>query len=149
MAKERKIPNYRKMYPNASEEVIAVLRQGERKLQYQEYDLKTERFVLDETKQVAFFIPSREDSLERLMDAEIQFVDPDTNVEEEVIRKLMVQKLRESLSLLTTEEYDLILALFFENKTEREYAENLGVYHNAIHKKKLRILQKLKIILEK
>jgi len=149
MAKERRIPNYRKMYPTASEEVIAVLRQGERKLQYQEYDLKTERFVLDETKQVAFFIPSREDSLERLMDAEIQFVDPDTNVEEEVIRKLMVQKLRESLSLLTTEEYELILALFFENKTEREYAENLGVYHNAIHKKKLRILQKLKIILEK
>lgn len=149
MAKERRIPNYRKMYPTASEEVIAVLRQGERKLQYQEYDLKTERFVLDETKQVAFFIPSREDSLERLMDAEIQFVDPDTNVEEEVIRKLMVQKLRVSLSLLTTEEYELILALFFENKTEREYAENLGVYHNAIHKKKLRILQKLKIILEK
>ena len=83
------------------------------------------------------------------MGAEIQFVDPDTNGEEEVTRKLMVQKLRESLSLLTTEEYDLILALFFENKTEREYAENLGVYHNAIHKKKLRILQKLKIILEK
>jgi len=149
MAKERRIPNYRKMYPTASEEVIAVLRQGERKLQYQEYDLKTERFVLDETKQVAFFIPSREDSLERLMGAEVQFVDPDTNVEEEAIRKLMVQKLRESLSLLTAEEYELILALFFENKTEREYAENLGVYHNAIHKKKLRILQKLKIILEK
>ena len=61
MAHERRIPNYRKMYPAASEEVIAVLRQSERRLQYLEYDLKVERFVLDETKQVAFFIPSRED----------------------------------------------------------------------------------------
>lgn len=56
MAFERRIPNYRKMYPTASEEVIAVLRQSERRLQYLEYDLKVERFVLDETKQVAFFI---------------------------------------------------------------------------------------------
>ena len=56
MAHERRIPNYRKMYPTASEEVIAVLRQSERRLQYLEYDLKVERFVLDETKQVAFFM---------------------------------------------------------------------------------------------
>ena len=56
MAHERRIPNYRKMYPTASEEVIAVLRQSERRLQYLEYDIKVERFVLDETKQVAFFI---------------------------------------------------------------------------------------------
>ena len=45
MAHERRIPNYRKMYPTASEEVIAVLRQSERRLQYLEYDLKVERFV--------------------------------------------------------------------------------------------------------
>ena len=149
MATERRIPNYRKMYPTASEEVIAVLRQSERKLQYQEYDLKVERFVLDEDKQKAFFIPSREDSLERLIEVEVQFEDEDTNVEEMAITTIMIQKLRESLSLLTTDEYELILALFFETKSEREYAENKGVYHNAIHKKKLRILQKLKKILEK
>ena len=41
MAHERRIPNYRKMYPAASEEVIAVLRQSERRLQYLEYDIKT------------------------------------------------------------------------------------------------------------
>lgn len=45
MAKPYKIPDFRKMYPEASEEVIAVLRTTERKMQYQEYDLK-ERGIL-------------------------------------------------------------------------------------------------------
>ena len=149
MATERRIPNYRKMYPTANEEVITILRQSERKLQYQEYDLKVERFVLDEEKKKVFFIPSREDSLERLIEAEVQFEDERTNVEEMVITAIMIQKLKESLSLLTADEYELILALYFENKSEREYAENKGVYHNAIHKKKLRILKKLKMFLGK
>lgn len=149
MATMKRIPNYRKMYPTASEEVIEVLRQGERRLRYLEYDIKVERFVLDETKQVAFFIPSREDSLERLIEAEEQFVDEEIDVEDEAINKVMVQKLKASLDLLTADEYDLILALFFENKSVREYAQSKGVYHNAIQKKKLRILQKLKIFLEK
>lgn len=149
MATERRIPNYRKMYPQASEEVITVLRQSERKLLYQEYDLKVERFVLDKEKKKVFFIPSREDSLERLIEAEVHFEDERANVEEMVITAIMIQKLKESLSLLTTDEYELILALFFENKSEREYAEYKGVYHNSIHKKKLRILKKLKMFLGK
>lgn len=36
MAKPYKIPDFKKMYPEASEEVIAVLRTTERKMQYQE-----------------------------------------------------------------------------------------------------------------
>lgn len=47
MAKPYKIPDFRKLYPEASEEVIAVLRATERKMQYQEYDLKTERTIID------------------------------------------------------------------------------------------------------
>ena len=39
MAKPYKIPDFRKMYPEASEAVISVLRTSERKMQYQEYDL--------------------------------------------------------------------------------------------------------------
>ena len=36
MAKPYKIPDFKKLYPEASEEVIAVLRPTERKMQYQE-----------------------------------------------------------------------------------------------------------------
>ena len=45
MAKPYRIPDFRKMYPEASEEVIAVLRTTERKMQYQEYDLKSEQKI--------------------------------------------------------------------------------------------------------
>ncbi len=41
MAKPFRIPDYRKMYPDANEDVINLLRTTERKMQYQEYDLKT------------------------------------------------------------------------------------------------------------
>ncbi|WP_312578910.1 sigma-70 family RNA polymerase sigma factor [Sedimentibacter sp.] len=149
MAKERRIPNYRKMYPEASEEVIALLRQGERKLLYHEYDLKVEKFIVDEEKQKVFFIQSKEDSLERLIEADVQFYDEDTNVEEIAIKAVMINKLLEGLKHLTKEEHELITALFYEGMTEREYAEIKGVYHNAIHKRKIRILKKLENFFKK
>lgn len=148
MSKERRIPNYRSMYPTASEEVISVLRKSERKLQYHEYDLKVERFVLDETKQVAFFIPSKEDSLERLIESDVQFVDEATNVEDIVIKSVMNEKLKEGLSLLGTDEFEMIRALFYEGQTEREYAKRTGIPQRTINDRKKRILSKLKKLLE-
>lgn len=147
MAGERRVPNYRKLYPAASEEVIAVLRQSERKMQYQEYDLKTEKFAVNKDKQKVFFIPSREDSLERLQEAEVQFRDENTNVEEAAIRAAMIKRLRESLKLLDAEEYELITALFYEGKSEREYAEQCGISRTTLQYRKYRILEKLKNIL--
>ena len=47
MAKAGRLPDFRKMYPEASEEIISVLKETERKMQYQEYDLKAEQAVLD------------------------------------------------------------------------------------------------------
>ena len=148
MATERRVPNYRKMYPTASEEVIAVLRQGERRLQYLEYDLKVERFVLDETKQVAFFIPSKEDSLERLIETDVQFIDDGTNVEETAIKAVMVEQLKGSLELLSVNEIEMINALFYQGFSEREYAKNTGVPQKTINDRKLRTLRKLKKLLE-
>ena len=148
MAHERRIPNYRKIYPAASEEVIAVLRQSDRRLQYLEYDLKVERFVLDETKQVAFFIPSREDSLERLMDADAQFVDEETDVEEIAINAVMIAKLKESMKLLSEDELEMIHALFYQGLTEREFAKNVGIPQKTINDRKARVLRKLKKLLE-
>lgn len=149
MATMKRIPNYRKMYPTASEEVIEVLRQGERRLRYLEYDIKVERFVLDETKQVAFFIPSREDSLERLIEAEEQFVDEETNVEDEAIKNVMIQNLRESIALLNASDVEMILALFYEGKSETEYATETGILQQTINYRKQVVLKKLKKLLEK
>ena len=55
MAKPGRLPDFRKMYPEASEEVIEVLRETERKMQYQEYDLKAEQAIIDqEAQQIRF-----------------------------------------------------------------------------------------------
>ena len=144
MAKPYKIPDFRKLYPEASEEVIAVLRMTERKMQYQEYNLKTE---IDQKTQTVRIIPSREDSYERLLEQEVQF-EGETQTEESVIRNMQLEQLYTALSLLSEDEQYLIRQLFFEERTERDLAEELKIYHNAVHKRKNRILKKLKNILE-
>ena len=147
MAKPYKIPDFRKIYPNASEEVIAVLRKTERQMQYQEYDIKAERTVIDHKTQTVLVIPSREDSYERLVELDEQF-EAENKTEETVIQKIVYEQLHHAISLLSEDEQYLIKQLFFEERTERELAEELNVYRNAIHKRKNRILSKLKNILK-
>lgn len=132
-----------------SEEVYQVYMQGDRKMRYFEKDLKTERTILDDDGTIQRVIPSREDSLERLMDDNArQFSDAGESVEDAVLRKLAEVELRRALETLTDEEYALIYALFYEGMTERAYAKKLGVSHVAVHKKKQHILKKLKEILK-
>ena len=149
MAKPGRLPDFRKMYPEASEEVIEVLRETERKMQYQEYDLKAEQTIIDQNAQQIKTIPSREDSYERLIELDIQFLDDGEKVEDQVIQKIQCEMLHKALSFLSEEEEKLIRLLFFEERTEREVAEAMGIYRNAVHKQKKRILHKLKNILKK
>ena len=149
MAKPYKIPDFKKLYPEASEEVIAVLRITERKMQYQEYDLKAEQTIVDQDNQTVEIVPSREDSYERLLDQDVQFGEESISTEDLAIRNIEVQQLHKALSLLSDDERYLVGQLYFEQRTERELAEELGIYHNAVHKRKQLILKKLKNILEK
>lgn len=77
------------------------------------------------------------------------FVDIETNVEEQVINKIIFEQLHNAFLLLSEEEKEVITAIFKNNLTERELAKKKGVYHNAIHKQKNRILEKLKKFLNK
>ena len=149
MEKPYRIPDFRKMYPEASEEVIAVLRTTERKMQYQEYDLKSEQTIIDQENQTVTIIPSREDSFERLVEQSVQFREETLSLDEWIIRRLEIEQLHKALNVLSDDERYLIIQLYFEERTEREVAEELGVYHNAVHKQKIRILAKLRKILEK
>lgn len=117
-------------------------------MQYQEYDLKVERTVVDAQGQTVRVIPSREDSYERLLEQNAQFQGNDETVEEQVFRNIQVKQLHEALSLLSDDDLDLIQQLYFLERTERDVAELHGIYRNAVHKRKLRILDKLKKILE-
>jgi len=75
-------------------------------------------------------------------------IDHNVDVAEEVAERMMMEKLKQSIDLLSDADRELIKALYFEGISEREYAQRMGVYHNAIHKRKIRILENLKKILE-
>ena len=139
MAKPYKIPDFRKMYPEASEEVIAVLRTSERKMQYQEYDLKRARNIVDPKTGEKMTIPSREDSYERLQEMAVQFPEENRSVEDQILKKI-----HKFLLELSKEEQWLIQELYFEERTEREVASVLGLSQKAINKRRQKILEKLR-----
>lgn len=114
MAKPYKIPDFRKMYPEASEEVIAVLRTSERKMQYQEYDLKRARNIVDPKTGEKMTIPSREDSYERLQEMAVQFSEENRSVEDQILKKIECEQLHKFLLELSKEEQWLIQELYFE-----------------------------------
>jgi len=74
---------------------------------------------------------------------------PDYDVEEETDLKIYAERLHNCLKLLSETERELIIMLFFENKTERECAEFYGINQKNINKKKAKVLCKLNKLLEK
>lgn len=79
------------------------------------------------------------------MDILIDTAEP---VDEQVIYKIMSDKLTECLSLLSEDEQELIYDLFYSGLTERDAAKKYAVSQVAIHKRKQRILQKLKKMMD-
>ena len=154
----------RGQYVEVTDEVYRAYMQGDRKMRYFENDLKTERFVLGKEGQVVQIIPSREDSLDRLVDENAQqFSDEQESVESVVLHKLEVDResvesvvlhklevdrLHTALSLLAPEERALIQALFFDERKESELAMELGISQPAVYKRKMKVLKKLKLLLE-
>lgn len=133
-----------------TDEVYDAYMKGDRKMRYFESDLKAERFLLDKEGQIRQIIPSREDSLDRLMDDNAeQFADQQESVEDVVFRRFSIERLYAALELLTEKERSLINALFFDEMKEREVACVLGISQPAVHKQKNKILKKLKVFLEK
>ena len=139
----------RGQFVEVTDEVYAAYMRGDRKMRYFVPDLKCERPVYGSNGEIKRVLPSREDSLDRLMEENArQFAANAESVEDVVFRKLMADKLHTALMQLTKEERDLIYALFFDEKTESEVAKALGISQQAVHKRKNRILKKLKNFFE-
>lgn len=68
--------------------------------------------------------------------------------EDKLIKVEMLAKLTEAMEKLSGQELSMINELFFKGKSERQLARQLGVYQYAVHKRKVRILEKLKNLLE-
>ena len=75
-------------------------------------------------------------------------VDDGESVEDQAVRNVTAEEIRFKISLLKPADQELVQAMFFEGLSERQYAERCGVNRNAIHKRKVRILEELKKLLE-
>lgn len=137
-------------YINVTDEVYEVYTKGDRKNKYFTDDLKKEKIIVNQDEEKVSFIPSREDSYDRLTcECEKEFADLSECTEEEAMKNLMIEKVREALNILSETETKIVYGLFFEGKTGKVIAKDLNVSEMAISKRKHTILKKLKKYLEK
>lgn len=123
-----------------SKELYDYDRQSKRKITYAEVDRKTERFKADQDKLKAEFIPSLEDSLDRLSEIGEQFSEKDSDFSNSIEMRL---DLKYALSKLSESERDLIYRIYFLCESENEIADKLGKTQQSISKSKSAILYKL------
>ena len=124
-----------------SEQVYRAYRHYERKEEYFSYDLKTEKFQ----KETATFLPSREDSYERLLEKDRQFAASGVSVEEQAVSSVWLAAL---LQRLSEDEKEILYKIYFEEKSERIVSAEMGISKTALHQRKVKLLQKLKNYLE-
>ena len=124
-----------------SEEIYRIYQHYERKEEYFSYDLKTEKFQ----KETATFLPNREDSYERLLEKARQFAASGMSVEEQAVSSVWLEEL---LQCLSADERVILHKLYFEDKSERNVSIELGISKTALHNRKVKLLQKLKKLLE-
>ena len=118
-------------------------------MQYCELDLKTERKRKDKRTKAITVSPAREDSLDRLTENnEHQYLLEGASPEDTLIERDELERLRLALKRLEPEERELVKALFFEDKTERQYAENLGISQKAVNKRWHKVRLKIKKLMD-
>jgi len=82
-------------------------------------------------------------SLDKFSEAGFDMPDQ-IDIGELVADKLLLEQLAAALDDLEPDEKALIDALFYQGNTERDYAAEVGISHQAVGKRKKKILEKLR-----
>lgn len=114
-----------------------------RRERYLESDVKVGRIDVDMEKEEVTFVPSKEDSIQRLMDVGQDF-NADDSVEELIEHKAMLLILQEAMEVLNEQEKQLIDYLFYQELTAREAGKKINASHVTVLKRRNAILKKLK-----
>lgn len=117
-------------------------------MEYMERDIKIERTKKNDNEFNPHVLPAHEDSYERLLALNQEFSDGEPTPEQQYIEKADVESLHRCLERLDKEEMELIKYLFYDGMTERETAKVMGISNVVVHKRKHRILAKLKKMLK-
>ncbi len=128
-----------------SDEIYTYLKISDRKIKYFEQDLKVERYIIDSEKEKVTIIPSREDSLDRMMALGADFPSKSSDFRAKLTNKILVEQ---ALAKLSDNERYVIVQLFYLCRTERNLAKEFGIPQRTLHDYKQRILCKLHKILE-
>ena len=73
------------------------------------------------------------------------FSDPQApTAEKAAIAAILQQQLRRCLAMLPKPEQELLHALYFEELTERQYAQRRGISQASVRKQRIKLIQKLR-----
>lgn len=126
-----------------SEEVYKEYYKMARRERYMENDIKVGHIDVDAENCKVTFVPSKEDSVERLMEEGTDFKDGQA-VDEIICDKAMLFILQEAMAELNHDEQELLQSIYYKNLTVRDVAKKENVSHVAIVKRHKKILEKLK-----
>lgn len=92
---------------------------------------------------------SLEDCVEEGIQVEHEIASVKMSMEDAIVDRESIEKMRKCLSLLDLSERRLIEALFFEDMSEHQFSKRTGIAQRTINDQKRRILSKLKKLMEK
>ncbi|OLN26412.1 sigma factor-like helix-turn-helix DNA-binding protein [Desulfosporosinus metallidurans] len=98
---------------------------------------------LAETNNISF-----EACHEKGIQVEYLIISAQESMEDRIIIKEMIVKMQHYLKQLDEKEKWLMDALYFKGKSEYQIASQLGITQQAVHKRKAKILTKLKKLIE-
>lgn len=110
--------------------------------------LKEGRTKTDPVTKEKVYLPSREDSYDRLADTYGSYYDGKSeSIEDIIIKREDIDSLYKAINLLEDSEKELIMELFFWEKSETGLAREKGVSITTIRYHKAKVLKKLKNLL--
>ena len=101
---------------------------------------------LDKENRLGYFSEFVSDEVGRSM--EERLIDKAVDLEKLVEVKIQIEALNRALDNLSPEEREIIQALFYEEIPQRDLAKKLNISQGAVFRRKEKILNKLKVLLE-
>lgn len=86
-------------------------------------------------------------SLDRFAHEGFEVADP-IDLAELVADKLLLEELCAALEELEPDDRSLIDALFYDERTERDYASEIGLSHQSVNKRRKKVIEKLREIMK-
>ena len=87
-------------------------------------------------------------SLDALSDTGFEAISNQKTIFDIIFDKLLADKLYELLAELADEDRNMLCALYFQGKSEREVGRLLGISSVAVHKRKHKILKRMHYLLQ-